>query len=138
MAKAANLNPRIIEGLYCDALVLSDEVRARFTQSRRPDSAAGEQSQIALSCEGLRTTTRMMHAVAWLLNHRAFLNGELSEGQLRRHGSLPTCPDGDPERIALLDPETRTLIHETERFHARLKRIDNRWRGGSTANQRPC
>ena len=32
------------------------------------------------------------------------------------------------ERLALLDPETRELIEATERFHARLKRIDASWR----------
>ena len=28
MVKMSNINPRIVEGLYCEALVLSDEVRA--------------------------------------------------------------------------------------------------------------
>ena len=42
MGKPASINPRIIEGLYCEALVLSDEVRAAFALSGRLDAAANE------------------------------------------------------------------------------------------------
>ena len=130
MVSPANINPRIVEGLYCEALVLSDEVRMAFTLSGRLETVAGEadEAKIAQSCEALRTTTRMMHSVAWLLNHRAFFNGELSEFQLHRYGKLAELPESDPDRIALLDPATRELIRATERFHARLKRIDTSWR----------
>lgn len=129
MANAANINPRIIEGLYCEALVLSDEVRAVFALSGRLEAAGNEdETQVALSCEALRTTTRMMHSVAWLLNHRAYFNGELSEFQLRRHGKLSEFPAAEPLRLAMLDGETRALVQATERFHARLKRLDNGWR----------
>ena len=134
MNQPATINPRIVEGLYCEALVLSDEVRAAFDLSGRIDSAglpsamAEDEARVALSCEALRTTTRMMHSLAWLLNHRAFFMGELSEFQLRRHGKLTAFPNADPERLALLDPQTRELISATERLHARLMRLDSGWR----------
>jgi regulator of CtrA degradation len=130
MAAPASINPRIIEGLYCEALVLSDDVRAAFALSGRLDAAGGEEDEarVALSCEALRTTTRMMHAVAWLLNHRAFFAGELSEFQLRRYGKLADFPESEPRRMTLLDAETRELVQATERFHARLKRLDHGWR----------
>jgi regulator of CtrA degradation len=130
MNQPATINPRIIEGLYCEALVLSDEVRAAFDLSGRIDSKgmAEDEAQVALSCEALRTTTRMMHSLAWLLNHRAFFMGELSEFQLRRHGKLTVFPPADPERIALLRLEVRELIRATERLHARLMRLDSGWR----------
>lgn len=131
MAQTASINPRIIEGLYCEALVLSDEVRATFDLSGRTDEAAMDEdlARVALSCEALRTTTRMMHAIAWLLNHRAFFRGELSEFQLRRHGRLATdFPEADPARLVLLDAQVRELIQATERFYARLVRLENGWR----------
>ena len=131
MSQPATINPRIIEGLYSEALVLSDEVRAAFMLSGRIEKAGREEdlARIALSCEALRTTTRMMHAIAWLLNHRAFFMGELSEFQLRRHGRLARdVAAADPERLALLDPEISTLIAATERFYARLVRLDDGWR----------
>ena len=129
MGQSASINPRIIERLYCEALTLSDDVRAAFTLSGRLDAAAEDDAgRVALSCEALRTTTRMMHALAWLLNHRAYFAGELSEFQLRRYGKLPDFPEGDAARGPLLDAPTRELVLATERFHARLKRIDNGWR----------
>jgi regulator of CtrA degradation len=130
MATPASIKPRIIEALYTEALVLSDEVRAAFDLSGRIDSGAPIESEarVALSCEALRTTTRMMHAVAWLLNHRAYFAGDLSEFQLRRHGRLADFPPSEPARIALLNPETRELIARTERLFARLRRLDKGWR----------
>lgn len=135
MSKPANINPRIIEGLYSDALILSDEVRAAFDLSGRIDNLglAEDEARVAMSCEALRTTTRMMHALAWLLNHRAYFAGELSEFQLRRHGRLVQSPYAEPERLALLTSEVRDLIAATEQFYARLLRLDSTWRDGEIA-----
>ena len=131
MTQTSSINPRIIEALYGEALVLSDEVRSAFTLSGRIDETGNDEdlARVALSCEALRTTTRMMHAIAWLLNHRAFFMGELSEFQLRRHGRLAAdFPASDPARLVLLEPGLRQLIAATERFYARLQRIDRRSR----------
>ncbi len=130
MSNPATINPRIIEALYCEALVLSDEVRAAFALSGRLSRAGDEDlARVALSCEGLRTTTRMMHAIAWLLNYRAFFLGELSEFQLRRHGRLASdYPAPALDRMELLEPGIRELVAATERFHARLLRLDLGWR----------
>jgi regulator of CtrA degradation len=131
MSAPADLSPTIIESLYCDALVLADEARAIFSMSGRLEALGKDEdlARVALSCEALRTTTRMMHAVAWLLNQRAFLAGELSEFQLRRHGRLPPPQKPtDRSNLAYLSPETRDLVEETERFYARIERLDNAWR----------
>ena len=131
MNTPATINPHIVEGLYCEALALADEVRTAFDMSGRLDQLAEDEdlARIALSCEALRTTTRMMHAIAWLLNQRAYLNGELNEFQLRRHGRLPRhAGESDPERLALLSKDIRELIAETERFYARIDRLDRAWR----------
>jgi len=131
MPKPASINPRIVESLYCDALVLSDEVRAAFNFSGRIDEVGEEAdlARIALSSEGLRTTTRMMHAIAWLLNLRAYFMGELSELQLRRHGRLsPDLQESEPEQMELLDADVRELVVETQRFYERLIRLDRGWR----------
>lgn len=119
------LTVQIVEGLYADALVLADEARAAFDGSA-PQSlrAAARPAAVALSIEGLRTTTRIMHILAWLLNQRAYMAGELNERQLRLHGALPKDRLSDPEQLALLDSRTRELIVETERLHARIARLD--------------
>ncbi len=130
MSEPTDLSPTIIESLYGEALDLADEVRAAFDMSRSLDLAGSDEdlARIALSCEALRTTTRMMHAIAWLLNQRAFFAGELSEYQLRHHGRLPTGqPLSDRDQLALLGPSLVELIHRTERFHARIERLDAAW-----------
>ena len=132
MSQPADLNSRIIEQMYGEALVLSDEVRAAFALSGRIEGT-GEDSEdlrrIAISSEGLRTTTRVMHAIAWLLNHRAFFSGELSEFQLRRSGRLsPGLLGSDAQNLELLRPQVRDLVEATDRFYARLLRLDASWR----------
>ncbi|HKT84910.1 MAG TPA: DUF1465 family protein [Novosphingobium sp.] len=131
MCDPVTINPRIIEALYCEALALSDDVRVAFTLPGQFERAAADEdlSRVALSSEGLRTTTRMMHAIAWLLNHRAYFMGEISEFQLRRHGRLSQelcrC---DPRQVARLDQEVALLVEVTRRFYERLLRLDRNWR----------
>jgi regulator of CtrA degradation len=131
MGEPADITAPIIESLYCDALLLADEARAAFDLSGRLDQASEDEdlARIALSCEALRTTTRMMHVLAWLLNQRAYFRGEMSEFQLRRHGRLPPQQaSADPAQLARLDPHLRDLVRRTQRFYERIARIDGGWR----------
>lgn len=129
MARTSNLSRPIVETLYTEALVLADDVRAVFAAGVR-EPLAGEDAfmRLALSTEGLKTTTRMMHVLAWLLNQRALFQGELSENQVRLHGALPPDRVADDAQLALLEPETRELIADTERLHRRIARLDDAWR----------
>lgn len=133
MNRTTSLSQPIIEALYSEALVLADEVRAVFAQGTKapePGLTSHEDAmmRLALSTEGLKTTTRIMHVLAWLLNQRAFFSGELSEKQVRLHGSLPEDRPSEVEQLERLEPETRELIAETERLHRRIARLDNAWR----------
>ncbi|WP_395327963.1 DUF1465 family protein [Novosphingobium sp. BL-8H] len=136
MSETATINPRIVDALYAEALLLSDEVRHAFAPAGR---LSGERAgrpvgdddfaRVALSSEGLRTTTRMMHAIAWLLNHRAYFMGEISELQLRRHGRLsPVMRQSDARQLAMLAPEVATLVETTRRFYDRLLRLEGSWK----------
>ena len=130
MSEPVNINTLIIEELYCEALVLSDEVREVFAVKKDAKKVFPDEDlvRVAMSCEGLGTTTRMMHAVAWLLNHRAHLMGELSEIQLRRYGRLsPDFKDANPDNLSLLPAHVRELIDVTDAFYARLQRLDQCW-----------
>ena len=124
MPLPADINPRIIEALYREALVLADDLRTRF--GGELGSEASAVAQVALSCEGLRATTRTMHCLAWLLNHRAFFAGEISEFQLRRHGRLPAAVhSGD---LARLPEDAARLVRLSERLFARVERLEKAWR----------
>lgn len=133
MTGPANINPHIVEALYSEAMLLADEIRDAFDLSARISRLSKDEdlARIALSCEALRATTRIMHTIAWLLNQRAFFSGELSEFQLKRHGRLPKDKTiADSENLVLLAPVLRELIGRTQRFHARIARLDAAWRDG--------
>ena len=133
MALPADINPRIVDSLYCDALLLADELRARFGG----DFSIGEDcaARVALSCEGLRATTRTMHCLAWLLNHRAYFAGEISEFQLRRHGRLPApSASGD---LSMVPGDAARLVRMSERLFTRIERLENAWRRGDAAPGEP-
>lgn len=124
------LEPRIIETLHAEAMALADEVRDAFDMSGRIGAVSQSEdlARVALSCEALRATTRMMHIIAWLLNQKAYLNGELSAFQLRRHGRLPREKAvADEEQLALLPPAIRELVERTRNLHQRIARIDEGW-----------
>ena len=127
MALPADINPRIVEALYSDALILADELRTRFGG----DFSIGEDcaARVALSCEGLRATTRTMHCLAWLLNHRAFFAGEISEFQLRRHGRLP--PRSASGDLALVPDDAARLVRMSERLFTRIERLETAWQQGN-------
>ncbi len=130
MAEPADLSPTIVEALYNEALQLADDARAAFDLSGRLTRGAEDEdlARIALSCEALRTTTRMMHAIAWLLNQRAYFAGELSEFQLRRHGRLPSRQTEAPgPQLGALPAELIELSERTRRFYARIERLDAAW-----------
>ncbi|MXO47369.1 DUF1465 family protein [Erythrobacter vulgaris] len=123
------IHEQVVEDLYTEALALADEARAVF--DLREDARQGivsDQVRMAVSVEGLRTTTRVMHSLAWLLNQRAYHAGELTKLQMLRHGSLGEERPSDPDNMELLEPATRALIRDTERLHERIKRLDEEQR----------
>ncbi|WP_240624597.1 DUF1465 family protein [Aurantiacibacter odishensis] len=127
----ATITPSIIETLYEDALLLADEARASFDldDSFRSGGEDASVARVAMSCEALRTTTRMMHAIAWLLNQKAYFAGEISEFQLRHHGRLPPPqPQPAQEELALLPPYIADLVDRSVQFYARIERLDRAWR----------
>ena len=125
MGHMADINPAIVESLYGEALILADDVRATFDLApTRETGLPRDHWRIALSSEGLKATTRVMHVLAWLLNQRAYLKGDMSEFQLRRTGPLPPDRAPDPEMLMMLEPGTRELIVDTQRLHSRVARLD--------------
>jgi regulator of CtrA degradation len=145
MERGSSINARIIEALYIDALVLSDAARGGFDELRdagsspvralsavAPDRAPQQQigpEHVEVTCEALRTTTRVMHCLAWLLNHRAWYAGQISAGQLRRHGRLIShFPASDPAVVDRLPAELADLVRQSERLYARILRLEAAWR----------
>ena len=116
---------QVVEELYEETLLLADEARATFDMRSRETVEPGtEPARIALSIEGLRTTTRLMNLLAWLLNQRAFFAGELTAAQVRMNGKLSQDRPSDPVQMDRLQPVVRALVRESERLYARAERLD--------------
>lgn len=134
MAILPSLNPRIVEALYAEALGLAETVRLRFERLRhetalQADADNEDLQRVQISCEALRTTTRVMHCLAWLLNHRAHFAGELSELQLRRHGRLiANFPASEAGIVETLPDDVQVLVRESERLYQRIQRLETSWR----------
>ena len=131
MGVPTDLTATIVEELYCEALILADDVRAAFDLTTPRDRDKTDLVRIALSTEGLKTTTRVMHVLAWLLNQRAYFRGEMTEYQLRQHGRLPPDRPSEASQLELLELPTQLLILETQLMHARVARLDKAWQAGA-------
>ncbi|WP_232281041.1 DUF1465 family protein [Novosphingobium nitrogenifigens] len=138
MSRVVSLSQRLVESLYGEALVLAENTRTRFEQVRedasperlqavssgQPPRAHGVDS-VEIMCEALRTTTRVMHCLAWLLNYRSWFAGELSAVQLRCHGRLIThFPASDPSIVARLPDDLAGFVRQSERLYERIQRLE--------------
>jgi regulator of CtrA degradation len=120
------LTPKLIDGLYVEAMVLADEARSYFDTGGRDDRLALDPlDRVGFSCESLKVTTRLMHVIAWLLTQRAVAAGELSRAQAgmsdRRLGA---AADTDRDLLARLPETAVELIRASEDLYGRVSRLD--------------
>ncbi len=143
----ASINTSLTDALYADALLLADESRAWFDLARgngsigvAADADASSESddplfhwagrhdpslRIALSCESLRLTTRLMHVIAWLLMQRAISVGELPpSAALAEHNRLGPSPECDSAVRDQLPVGAQRLIDASIRLHQRVAQLD--------------
>ena len=140
--RCIGLAPDLIDSIYTEALVLADEARAWFDRHRviqplRSQHGEGDPlatwaarndptMRIALSCESLRLTTRLMHIIAWLLQQRALATGEIASLDLsdpaNRLGVSPECD------IAMLDDlpaPVGTLVRSSLALYDRVAALEH-------------
>lgn len=120
------VSKRLVDGLYLEAMLLADETRSYFDEAGRGEREALDPlARVGFSCESLKVTTRLMHAIAWLLTQRAVLAGELRPREAldpsRRLGDAPVT---DPEVLATLPERARALIVASVDLHRRVGRLD--------------
>ena len=123
----ACLTSKLLDSLYCEALVLADEARLTFEDI---DQDLPARATLALSCESLKVTTRLMQIIAWLLNHKACRAGELTVDQLySEERSLGYAMASDGAQVALLPPPAADLSRSSEELYYRVHRIAARLAG---------
>lgn len=147
-ADSLTMTDSLVDSLYAEALVLADEARAWFDRTRREASASAHDDlpggassdpdslfhwagrhdpslRIALSCESLRLSTRLMHVIAWLLTQRAIRAGEIpAEAARVEHNRLGESPECDPALLSQLPYAARDLIGASLRLHERARQIE--------------
>ncbi|MEM1132192.1 MAG: DUF1465 family protein [Pseudomonadota bacterium] len=132
MSHSTNITPALVDSLYHESMELAEEARIHFSDEGTRDLANTVLSparQVELSCESLKVTTRLMHSIAWLLNRKAYFEGELTERQLRSAGYvLGEAEPSDPVIVATLDPHSRYLVKASEDLLARIERMERRFR----------
>jgi regulator of CtrA degradation len=120
------LTPKLVGGLYTEAMLLADEARAYFDRHGREDRDSLEPIlRVGFSCESLKVTTRLMHVIAWLLTQREVEAGELTALQARKPSRrLGEAPESDPSVVARLPASAVALIGASEDLYARVARLD--------------
>ena len=124
--RSAAVTRQVVETLYSETLVLADEARAVF--ARTDDADPADPACMAHSLEGMKTTTRVMHMLAWLLNQRAYFANELTAKQVQLYGALPKNRETDLDNFALLSADAQEVIRTSETLHTRIARLDEQQR----------
>jgi regulator of CtrA degradation len=121
------LTPKLIAGLYTEAMVLADEARSYFDRHGREErDSLDPLVRVGFSCESLKVTTRLMHVIAWLLTQRAVEAGEISRRQSRSPARrLGEAPDTDESLLPKLPENAVALILASRELYARVKRLDD-------------
>ena len=120
------LTPKLIDGLYVEAMVLADEARSYFDTGGRDDRLAMDPlDRVGFSCESLKVTTRLMHVIAWLLTQRAVAAGELTRAQAgAAERRLGVAADTDRALLARIPAAAADLIRASEELYGRVSRLD--------------
>lgn len=123
----APVQRRLRDALYAEAMLLADEARGYFDEPGRADSAGlNPITRVRFSCEALKVTTRLLHAVAWLLTRRAIDAGEIAPAEARLPSRrLGVAPEPDEEAFALMPQRAQSLIAASIDLYRRVAHLDH-------------
>ena len=125
----AGLTADLIDQLYREAMQLAEDARTYFDHVGQWDRKRLEpMDRVLFSCESLKVTTRLMHAISWLLVRKAVLAGEMvaEEAMLpeRRLGRASSSTQDDLARLASLPPMAIRLVNRSQELYLRLQRLE--------------
>jgi regulator of CtrA degradation len=118
---------RLIDGLYTEAMLLADEVRAYFDDiGRDARDLLDPMDRVLFSCESLKVTTRLMHVIAWLLTQRAVEVGELTaDGARDPARRLGGAVESDVATLERLPVEARRFVEASIALHTWVARLES-------------
>jgi regulator of CtrA degradation len=119
---------KLVDSLYVESMVLTDEARAYFDEFSRGDRSQLDPVQrVSFSCESLKVTTRLMHVIAWLIAQRTSNDGgERDQFMLpmRAPFRLGTPVESDQAVIERLPAPARHIVEASIDLYARVERLD--------------
>ena len=126
----STLGPVLIDQLYREAMQLAEDARTYFDHVGQWDRKRLEpMDRVLFSCESLKVTTRLMHAISWLLVRKAVFAGEMHADEAllpeRRLGRASPSTDEDMVRLATLPPMAVRLVNRSQDLYTRLQRMEN-------------
>ncbi len=122
------LTPKLIDGLYVEAMVLADEARSYFDSTARDDRLAlAAIDRVAFSCESLKVTTRLMHVIAWLLHRRAMIAGDPGAGPHDSAARIGEPVAADWDICAGFEASICRIIAASERLFERIAALEAGW-----------
>jgi regulator of CtrA degradation len=123
------LGVRLIEQLYREAMQLAEDARTYFDHVGQWDRKRLEpMDRVLFSCESLKVTTRLMHAISWLLVRKAVQANEMDEAEARlperRLGRATMTGADDLPRLKTLPPMAQRLVVRSQELYTRLQRLE--------------
>jgi regulator of CtrA degradation len=123
------LTPKVIDGLYHEAMVLAEEARDYFDKAGQWErQQLSPMDRVLFSCESLKVTTRLMHVISWLLVRKAVMAGEMGEHEAqapdRRLGRATRTDLNDALRMRGLPEQAVVLVQRSQDLYERLARLE--------------
>ncbi|WP_447764306.1 DUF1465 family protein [Sphingopyxis panaciterrae] len=122
-----------IENLYVEAMLLADEAHAAFAAQRdlgrieRDNGRTDSVQLVSLACESLKTTTRLMHIIAWLLHRRAMIAGDPGAGPNDSAARIGAPVAADWDVCLGFESSVRRIIAASERLFERVAALEHGW-----------
>ncbi|UKK84374.1 DUF1465 family protein [Sphingopyxis sp. BSN-002] len=117
-----------VENLYVEAMLLADEAHAAFAAQRDLGSVRSDALlQVSLACESLKTTTRLMHIIAWLLHRRAMIAGDPFAGPDDSAARIGEPVAVDWDICARFEAPLRRIVAASERLFERIATLEAGW-----------
>lgn len=117
---------RLIDVLYTEAMLLTDETRSYFDHHGPAERAAlPPELRVEFACEALKATTRLMQIVAWLLTMKSASGGDVEVGDVRSlRRRLGAAPPFDPHLIIAFPEEAQRLLAAGADLYDRVARLE--------------
>ncbi len=117
-----------VENLYVEAMLLADEAHAAFAAQRDLGRSGGDAlTHVGLACESLKTTTRLMHIIAWLLHRRAMIAGDTGAGPNDSAARIGEPVAADWQICVRFESNIRRIVDTSERLFERIAALEAGW-----------